>query len=211
MPLVPAALLAVQLALAAPRPSDASLAQARARVSAFVEGDLAGRAERYELAEVSPERMKAAEPPDGSEEMPDTGLLFDSVWEPFVAVTSSRLVEVRVQGSSGTAVVEYGRVAESERLEVRESAGVERVVLRLRHDGRRWWVVDPPPAHVELHALIRLFEQEMTMYGPAWEAQAGPQQKAARDRTAEGLRLLRAIAARAAAPGAGAGGGAERR
>jgi hypothetical protein len=180
-------------------------AQARAAVEGFVASDLQGRAERYEWAELSPERMKAAQPPDGSEEMPDTGLLFDSVGEPFVAVASARVVEVRVQGSSGTALVEYARVAESEKYgaEVRERAGVERVALRLRHDGRRWWVVDPPPAHVEVGALIRQFEREMTMYGPTWEAQAGAQQKAVRDRTAEGLRVLRAAAARAAA-GAGA-------
>jgi hypothetical protein len=209
LPALPVALVAILLAGAAPQPPRAPApkraatpaARAREAVSDFVVGDLAGKPERYERAEVSPERLAAAQPPEGSEELPETGLLFDSVAEPFVAVTASRIVDVQVDGPAGSATVEYERIAESAGLlDVRESPGTERVVLRLRHDGRRWWVVDPPPAHVEAGALVRLFEQELTMYGPAWDAQAGAHQRAVRDRTAEGLRVLRAAMARAKGP-----------
>ncbi|HET8542848.1 MAG TPA: hypothetical protein VFL83_23450 [Anaeromyxobacter sp.] len=202
MPLLPVATLAVSLAAAAPGSSSPTERQARALVSDFVTSDLQGRAERYELSELSPERMKEVQPPEGSEEIPDTGLLFDSVREPFVAVTSHRVLDVQVRGATGFATVEYAKVAESGRLlELRESAGIERLVLRLRHDGRRWWVVDPPPAHVDLGVLVRMFEAELKPYDAAWEAQATPQQKASRDRTAAGLRVLRDAAARAGSPG----------
>ncbi len=202
MPALPLTVFALWCAAAGPHRPATPEQQARVAVSEFVLSDLHGRAERYQNAELSPERLRAARPEEGSEELPDTGLLFDVVSEPFVAVSSYRLVGVEVKGSTGSAVVEYGKVAESDGHEVRESAGVDRVVLALRHDGRRWWVVDPPPARVDVAAAAALLDTYLKALGPEWEAGVTAEQRAWRDRLAAGLRVLRTAADRVKAPAA---------
>jgi hypothetical protein len=199
MPLLPVATLALWCAAAAPRKAATPEQEARAAVSEFVLSDLHGRPERYQNAELSPERLRAAQPEEGSEELPDTGLLFDVASEPFVAVTSYRLVGVEVKGATGSAVLEFGKVAEFDGRELRESAGGDRVVLALRHDGRRWWVVDPPPARVDAAAAAALLDTFLKAFGPEWEARVTPEQRAWRDRLADGLRVLQAAADRAKA------------
>lgn len=147
-------------------------------VQQVCEQEFRGHAERYDFAVLTPKRSKELERQGW--ELP---LVFDGPFSPFVVVTSYQLQSVSVKGTSAVATVRYQVVAESDGAAVMRPAKATTQDVRLTLELRagKWWVVDPPAAHVGLQALIDVHERELALYrAPGWEEGAGEPAKKTR-------------------------------
>lgn len=165
---------------------------AREFVERFVKAEFEGDEDRYERIRVSPEREKAARNLD-----PTITKVFQAVWSPFVAVRSFEIVEVRSSGATGLARIRYECVAESPgKAAVREVPSPGCLIeLRLVKEGKSWFALDPPRAHVSIDRFIEAYREEMKLFTAEWAAQATEIQIAERSRIETGLRALERIAA----------------
>ncbi len=187
--------LAFDVGCTSPGEAGGALAASSARefVERFVKAEFEGDEDRYERIRLSPEREKATRDLDPTV----TGKVFQAVWSPFVAVRSFEIVEVKSSGATGRARIRYECLAESSgKGAVRDWPNLVCLSeLRLIREGKSWFALDPPAAHVSIDRLIEAYREEMKLFTSDWAAHATETQLGWRNRIEVGLKELERIAA----------------
>ena len=94
---------------------------------------------------------------------------------PLFVVKSYRVLKVQINGNMGVATIEYERVARSKgfgssiRKLYIDHLKNEIVSIKLLYDGKRWWIIDPPPPRVSIDALFKFYKNKLDRLGSNWE------------------------------------------
>jgi hypothetical protein len=87
-------------------------------------------------------------------------VLWDS--DPYFIISSYKVLNIELSGNKGIATVGYKRIGECKgNAQINSSLKEQDIVkLNLIYDGKRWWILDPPPPKVYLNVLIKIFEDD---------------------------------------------------
>jgi hypothetical protein len=149
--------------------ADRDEATARRLVLDFCEDELSGGELRGTLVKFSKERQATED-----QRAPDTGGYWvDLDADPLVIVDHFQVEAVTIGSLAATATVTYQVLGSAtggggyagpdirERKIAPAPAAKVTETLVLRHDGKRWWVVDPPPPHVGWATMVSFYSHQL--------------------------------------------------
>jgi hypothetical protein len=116
-------------------------------------------------------------------------------WDPYYIVSTYKVVNVEVTDGKAVATVEYKRLAESKGKEkiVPSGAANDIVKLNLVHDGKQWFVFDPPLPRISKDRLIKIYEDKLRGFDDKWRANASNEQKKSYARVQEALKVIKSL------------------